>query len=144
MQALKVARVPAPVIPATMTVKAAIPRIHSEAGCAVGVVDGKRLVGTLTKDDVLKKVVKPGRDAGRVEVREIMRPLAASIGPEADTAEALRLMLAKRQCFLPIVGAGGEALGWLAVCNLFNEQVHLLDDQLDTLASYLGADTPGD
>lgn len=144
MQALKVARKPAPVIPVTMSVKQAIPRIHSEAGCAVGVVEGQRLVGTLSKDDVLKKVVKAGKDAAKVHVGEIMRPLACSVGPEADTAQALKLMLEKRQCFLPIVGPAGEALGWLAVCNLFNEQVHLMDDQLDTLAAYLGADTPGD
>ncbi|MHC5211909.1 MAG: CBS domain-containing protein [Planctomycetota bacterium] len=144
MDVIKVARVPAPVVPVSMSVKEAIPRIHGEAGCAVGVVDGKRLVGTVTKDDVLNKVVAKGLDPASTRVEAIMRQLECSIGPDTDTKDALQLMLEKRQCYMPIVDGDGNAVGWLGVCTLFNEQVEMLDDQVDTLNAYLGADTPGD
>ena len=143
MEVIKAARVPAPSIPANLSVKEAIPRIRNDAGCAIAVVDGKRLLGTISKDDVLKKVVAKGLDPTKTLVRDVMRAPKVVIDPAIDTREALKLMLEKGQCYLPIVEKSGDLVGWLAVCNLFEKQVDDLDEQLDTLASYIGADGPG-
>jgi len=143
MEVIKAARIPAPAIPADLSVKEAIPMIRNEAGCAVAVVDGQRLLGTLSKDDVLKRVLAKGLDPDKTKVSEVMRAPKLTIGPHVDTGAALKLMLKIGQCYLPIVEPPGTLVGWLAVCNLFEKQVDDLDDQLDTLASYIGADGPG-
>ncbi|MHC4845771.1 MAG: CBS domain-containing protein [Planctomycetota bacterium] len=143
MKAIKVARVPAPTVPAETMIKAAIPNMKIDSGCSLGVVEEGRLVGTLSKDDILHRVVGGGLDPATTPVREVMTqpPLAVDVNTEME--EALKLMTANRQCFLPVIGAEGSVEGWLAVCHLLEENVEQLSEQLDTFAAMLGADGPG-
>ncbi len=72
MKVIKIAQVPPPTVPVTATVKQAVPIMGNENGCALAVMDGERLAGTLSKDDVLKRVVAAGLNPETTRVSEVM------------------------------------------------------------------------
>jgi len=143
MKALKIATVPPPTIQAALSVKEAIPLMAAEHGCAVAVLDGERLVGTLSKDDVLARVVAAGRDPSVTRIADVMTQPAESVTVDSETSEALKRMFDVKKCYLPVVEQDGTLKGWLAICNLFRDHVEDLDRELDSLAAYLAADGPG-
>ena len=144
MKAIKIAQVPAPSVQVNDTVQKAIPVMGSSAGCGIAVMDGKQLVGTISKEDVMTRVVGAGLDPATTIVRDVMTsPAQQTITPETDADEALRLMFSNQQCYLPIVDQQQELRGWLSICHLFKNHVEDLKGELDSLASYMGADGPG-
>jgi CBS domain-containing protein len=126
-----------------MLIKDAIPRMTNDSGCSVGVVENGRLVGTLSKDDIVQRVVGAGLDPKTTPVRDAMTSPPLTVGTDTEMEEALRLMTSRRQCFLPVVDADGAVQGWLAVCHLLEQNVEMLSEQIDTFAAMLGADGPG-
>lgn len=143
MKVIKIAQVPPPAVSITATVREAIPIMGSEQGCALAVMDGKRLAGTLSKDDVLKRVIAEGLDPDTTKVGEVMTSPAESVTVDTETDEALKLMFLNRRCYYPVVDGEGTIKGWLALCHLFQDHVEDLGRELDALESYLSADGPG-
>ncbi|MCB9896400.1 MAG: CBS domain-containing protein [Planctomycetes bacterium] len=143
MKALNVAQSPAPQIPSDMTVQDAIQHLETRCGCAVAVVQAHKLVGVLSKDDVLRKCVAAGKDPAKTKVSEVMddTPITATI--DTSTEEAMQLMLGKGQCYLPIVNHSGQVAAWLAVCQLFEDHVDHLTREVCSLSALLGNDAPG-
>ncbi|MBZ5498080.1 MAG: CBS domain-containing protein [Acidobacteriia bacterium] len=140
---IKIAQVPPPAVSMTATVKEAVPIMGSEQGCALAVMDGDRLAGTLSKDDLIKRVVAEGLDPDTTKVGEVMRSPAETISVDMEAAEALKLMFSHRRCFYPVVDQQGILKGWLALCHLFQNHVEDLGRELDALEAYLSADGPG-
>ena len=143
MKVIKIAQVPPPVVPMTASVKQAIPVMGSEQGCALAVMDGDRLAGTLSKDDVLKRVVAKGLDPETTKVGDVMTAPAETIAVSTEAGEALKLMFIRRRCYFPVVDQEGALKGWLALCHLFQNHVEDLGRELDSLEAYLSADGPG-
>jgi CBS domain-containing protein len=143
MKVIKIAQVPAPTILATATVKEAVAALGRDRGCAVAVLDGGRLVGTLSKDDVLSNVVAAGLNPETTTVGQIMMSPPQTTTLDTGTDEALKLMFANRKCYLPIVDSEGALKGWLAICHLFENHVEDLSRELDALEAYICADGPG-
>ena len=143
MKVIKIAQVPPPTIPMQATVKQAIPMMGSEQGCALAVVDGERLVGTLSKDEVLTRVVAAGLDPAVTKVGDVMTAPAETIAVDTETGEALKLMFIRRRCYFPVVDLHGALKGWLALCHLFQNHVDDMGHELDALEAYLSADGPG-
>ena len=143
MKAIKIAQVPPPTLPITATVKQAVAALGSERGCAVAVMDGSRLAGTLSKDDVLLRVVGGGLNPETTTVREVMNSRVRTVTPETKAEEALKLMMSYRQCYLPVVDSEGRLKGWLAICHLFQNQLEEMSGELDSLEAYICADGPG-
>jgi CBS domain-containing protein len=144
MKAIKLAQVPAPSVQISDTVKHALPVMGNDAGCGIAVMDGNQLVGTISKEDVMVRVVAAGLDPGATIVKDVMTsPPAKTITPDIDADEALRLMFSHRQCYLPIVDDQQKLRGWLSICHLFRNHVDDLKNELDSLASYIAADGPG-
>ena len=143
MKVMKIATVPPPAVQLGCTIKDAIPAMVSQHGCAVAVLDGSRIVGTLSRDDVLTRVVSSGLNPERTKVSEIMDSPAITVSVETDTDEALKRMFANRKCYLGIVDQDGTLKGWLAICSLFENHVEDLTRELDSLAAYMSADGPG-
>jgi CBS domain-containing protein len=143
MKAIKIAQIPPPVVPITATIRQAVPIMGSEQGCALAVMDGDRLAGTLSKEEVMKRVIAGGLNPDTTKVGEIMRSPAETISVDTEAGEALRLMFAHGRCYYPVVDEQGVLRGWLALCNLFKNHVEDLDHELDALESYLSADGPG-
>jgi CBS domain-containing protein len=80
---------------------------EADAGM-IPVVQGRRLVGTVTDRDIAIRVVAEGKDAGATAVGEIASKDIVTIGPDQDIAEALGLMASNQIRRLPVVE--GETL----------------------------------
>ena len=143
MKAIRVAQSPPPTIAADTLVKDAVARLETRCGCALAVVEGLKLVGTLSKDDVMTRVVAAGKDPATTTVREIMNTEPLTGTAETDTDQALKMMFEKNQCYLPIVTDGGEVRAWLAICQLFEDHVDAMTRQLYSLEHYIANDAPG-
>lgn len=143
MKVIKIAQVPAPAVLTTATLRQAVPIMGSEQGCALAVMDGGRLVGTLSKDDVIKRVITEGLNPDTTKVSEVMASPAETLTVDTEADEALKLMFARRRCYYPVVDQQGNLKGWLALCHLFQNHVDDLGRELDALEAYLSADGPG-
>ena len=143
MKVIRIAQVPPPTVQVNASVKEAIPAMDSQHGCAVAVLDGNRLAGTLSRDDVMQRVVGAGLNPETTKVSQIMSVPAETVTTETETAEALKVMFARKTCYLGIVDEGGTLKGWLAICNLFQDHVEDMTRELDSLAAFISADGPG-
>lgn len=78
------------------------------------IVEGDRLVGTLTDRDIATRVVAEGRDPESTTVREVASRDVVTVNPEQGLDEALRLMAEHQVRRLPVVEQNGRLLGVLA------------------------------
>jgi CBS domain-containing protein len=78
------------------------------------VVEGDRLVGTLTDRDIVTRVVAEGKDPQSVSVREVASTNLVTIDPQQDLSEALRLMASNQVRRLPVVEEDGRLVGVVA------------------------------
>lgn len=78
------------------------------------IVEGNRLVGTLTDRDIAIRVVAEGIDPKTTAVRDVASKDLVTVDPEQTLDEALRLMAEHQVRRLPVVEEGGELVGVLA------------------------------
>jgi CBS domain-containing protein len=78
------------------------------------IVEGDRLVGTLTDRDIAIRVVAEGRDPESTTVREVASTDVVTIDPAQSLDEALRLMAQHQVRRLPVVEEDGRLVGVLA------------------------------
>ncbi len=143
MKVMKIAQVPPPTVQVSATVKEAIPVMGSQHGCAVAVLEGNRLAGTLSRDDVMLRVIGAGLNPETTTVNQVMNAPADTVTTETETDAALKLMFQRKKCYLGIVDDSGALKGWLAICDLFQNHVEDLTRELDSLAAFVSADGPG-
>jgi predicted transcriptional regulator len=143
MKVIKIAEVPAPSVQVTATIKEAVPIMGSDQGCGVAVTDGDRLVGTLSRDEVMRRVIGEGLNPESITVRDVMQPAPVAVSPDTDAHEALQQMFSLKQCHLAVVDPEGKLKGWLGICNLFRDHVEDMKLELDSLEAYFTADGPG-
>ena len=84
------------------------------------VVEGDRLVGTLTDRDIVVRVVAEGKNPEEVSVREVASTDVVTIDPQQDLAEALQLMASKQVRRLPVV-EDGRLVGVIAQADVARE-----------------------
>lgn len=87
----------------------------------VPVVEGGRLVGTLTDRDITTRVVAEGKDPRSVSVREIASTDLITVNPQQDLDEALRLMASHQVRRLPVVEEDGRLVGIVAQADVARE-----------------------
>jgi CBS domain-containing protein len=78
------------------------------------VVEGDRLVGTLTDRDIAVRVVAEGRDPETTTVREVASKDVVSVAPEQGLGDALQLMAQHQVRRLPVVEENGRLVGVVA------------------------------
>ena len=101
-------------VSADQTVVDAARIMRDEDAGLVPVVEGERLVGTLTDRDIAIRVVAEGRDPESTNVREVASTDLVTIDPQQDLSEALRLMAQHQVRRLPVVEEDGRLVGILA------------------------------
>jgi len=84
------------------------------------IVDGDRLVGTLTDRDIAVRVVAEGRDPNETLVRDVATNNLITVDPEDDLDEAMRLM-ARHQVRRVAVVQGGRLVGVVAQADVARE-----------------------
>jgi CBS domain-containing protein len=80
----------------------------------VPVVEGDRLIGTVTDRDISIRVVAEGKDPSSVKVQEIASTDLVTVDPQQDLDEALRLMAQHQVRRLPVVEEDGRLVGVVA------------------------------
>jgi CBS domain-containing protein len=73
---------------------------------AVLVVDGDRLVGVVTADVLVERVVAAGRDPRATPVGEVARPVTVTVLPDQQAEDAYRLMEEEDLERLPVTEDG--------------------------------------
>jgi CBS domain-containing protein len=66
------------------------------------VVEGERLVGSVTERTLVERVVAAGRDPRSTTLAEIAEPVTLTVGPDAPVDDAYRLMEAEDVERLPV------------------------------------------
>jgi CBS domain-containing protein len=85
------------------------------------IVEGDRLVGTLTDRDIVTRVVAEGKDPQSVTVREVASTNLVTVDPKQDLDEALRLMASNQVRRLPVVEEDGRLVGVVAQADVARE-----------------------
>ena len=78
------------------------------------IVQGDRLVGTVTDRDIVTRVVAAGRDPESTSVREIASTDLVTVDPQQNLDEALSLMAKHQVRRLPVVEEDGRLVGVVA------------------------------
>jgi CBS domain-containing protein len=80
----------------------------------IPVVEGERLVGTVTDRDITIRVVAEEKDPASTRVQEIASTDLVTVDPQQDLDEALRLMAQHQVRRLPVVEEDGRLVGIVA------------------------------
>jgi CBS domain-containing protein len=78
------------------------------------IVEGQKLIGTLTDRDIAIRVVAEGKDPATTAVREVATKKVVTVEPQRDLDQALRLMAKNQVRRLPIVEEDGRLVGVVA------------------------------
>jgi CBS domain-containing protein len=78
------------------------------------IVQGDRLVGTVTDRDIAIRVVAEDKDPESTKVKDIASINLVTVNPQQDLDEALRLMAQHQIRRLPVVEQGGRLVGVVA------------------------------
>jgi CBS domain-containing protein len=82
------------------------------------IVEGDRLVGTVTDRDIAIRVVAEGKDPESTKVRDVASTQLVTIDPQQDLDEALRLMAQHQVRRLPVVEEDGRLVGVVAQADI--------------------------
>jgi CBS domain-containing protein len=85
------------------------------------IVEGDRLVGTVTDRDIAIRVVAEGKDPESTTVRDIASTQLVTIDPQQSLDEALRLMAKHQVRRLPVVEEDGRLVGVVAQADVARE-----------------------
>ena len=85
------------------------------------IVDGDRLVGTVTDRDITIRIVAEGKDPESTNVAEIASTELVTVEPQQDLYEALRLMAKHQVRRLPVVEENGRLVGVVAQADVARE-----------------------
>jgi CBS domain-containing protein len=89
------------------------------------VVEGDRLVGTLTDRDIAIRVVAEGRDPDSTIVKDVASTDVVTVDPQQDLDQALRLMAEHQVRRVPVVEEDGRIVGVVAQADI----ARLADDR---------------
>jgi CBS domain-containing protein len=94
------------------------------------IVEGDRLIGTITDRDIAVKVVAEGGQPDQTRVREIASTNLVTADPDQDLGEALRLMASNQVRRLPVVEEDGRLVGVVAQKDVAEETDHRTTGEL--------------
>jgi CBS domain-containing protein len=80
----------------------------------IPVVEGDKLIGTVTDRDIAVRVVAEGKDPAKTTLGEIASRELVTLDPDQDLDEALRLMAHHQVRRLPVVEEDGKLVGIVA------------------------------
>ena len=110
---------------------------------SVVVVTGDRIEGIFSERDLMLRVVLASRDPNGIYMEEVMTSPVQTIPKRTTGDEALKIMLDAHIRHLPVVDDSGRIFGIVSMRDLLERKVGDLEEQLDSLKSYIAADGIG-
>jgi CBS domain-containing protein len=92
--------------------------MRDEDAGIVPVVEGEKLIGTVTDRDIAIRVVAEGKSPESTTVGEIASRELVTIDPQQELDEALRLMARHQVRRLPVVEEDGKLVGIVAQADI--------------------------
>lgn len=143
MRVAKLAQCPPPVVDPDAKVLDAVRVMERANAGAACVLDRSALVGVISERDIMLRVVGARRDPETTTVRDVMTRSVKTVTPDCSADEALTVMVANHIRHVILVDEKGAVIGLASARNLFPAHVASLDDQLQTLESFVGNDGHG-
>jgi CBS domain-containing protein len=96
------------------TVVDAAKLMRDEDAGLIPVVEGQKLIATITDRDITIRVVAEGKDATSTNVRDVASTRLVTVDPDQNLEEALQLMAKNQVRRLPVVEEDGRLVGIVA------------------------------
>ena len=113
-------------VDASVNIKEAARRMsEKKIGCLL-VVEDHKLLGIVTEDDIIKKVVVEGKSPHEITVADIMVKEVIHISPEETIEAAAELMTEKSIKKLPVVG-GKKLLGIVTATDMVAAEPKMME-----------------
>jgi CBS domain-containing protein len=96
------------------TVVDAAKLMRDEDAGLIPVVEGQKLIATITDRDITIRVVAEGKDATSTSVRDAASTRIVTVDPDQNLDEALQLMAKNQVRRLPVVEEDGKLVGIVA------------------------------
>ncbi|MBN2331177.1 MAG: CBS domain-containing protein [Candidatus Aenigmarchaeota archaeon] len=113
-------------VDASVNVKEAARRMSAKKiGCLL-VVEDHKLLGIVTEDDIIKKVVVEGKTPHSITVAEIMEREVVRISPDETIETAAEIMTQKKIKKLPVVG-GKKLLGIITATDMVAAEPRMME-----------------
>lgn len=129
------------VSPTTTAQEAAQTMVKHNVG-SVLVVEAGKPIGIFSERDLMVRVVVPGKDPKKVEVREVMTGGVAVVEPHTRVKQAMAIMTEKRCRHLPVV-AEGKIVGLVSIGDLVRWLSKDQEFQIRMLEHYIVGSYPG-
>ena len=110
---------------------------------AVGVTEGRTIVGVFTERDLMRRVVNDAKDPEATIVRDVMSSPVKTVVDRTPLPEAVAIMRAHHIRHLAIVDADGSFAGMIGLRYLLYQLMDDLALKVGDLEGYLMADGPG-
>jgi CBS domain-containing protein len=87
---------------------------EEDIGCVPVMDEEGAVAGVITDRDIVLRCIAEGKDAAECHAEDVMSPQSVTIGPDADSREAARLMAERQIRRLPVVEQG-KLVGMLSL-----------------------------
>ncbi len=87
---------------------------EEDIGCVPVIDEDGEVAGVITDRDIVLRCVAEGKDPAECRADDVISPQSVTIGPNADTKEAARLMAERQIRRLPVV-ENGKLVGMLSL-----------------------------
>ena len=120
------------VVSANKSIEECCRAMNSEKVGSLLVKDGENLVGIITDQDIVRKIIAEGVDPKKAKVRDHMSVKLNTIHPEEDIFDALKLMAELNVKQLPVLD-GKRMVGLLTQKDVLKIEPELFDILVDKL-----------
>ncbi len=94
------------------------------------VCDKNRLLGLITSEDLVKRVIIPNKDLKKIKAKDVMTKKLVTTPVDEDVIEAIRIMLEKKVKRLPVVD-GKRVVGVLTDGDILRMAPGLVESLVD-------------
>jgi CBS domain-containing protein len=107
------------------------------------VIEGRRIVGIITAQDIARNAADSGRDPRAGLARDAMTVKVETMAASSPVVDAAQAMRARKIQFLALIDDAGDFVGMVSLRRVLFEVMDELGLKVDNLERELMADGPG-